>query len=133
MTISGSHYLQREESFMYDRETRFPMEPTLNHARIEYTEKGVMHMASRRCTILAISPSSAILGIVTQFTIPEQFCLDIPEARISKVGCVVTRINTNDTIQVRFLRLVTEREMNRIFVYSDHPAHRDRVLDLRSW
>lgn len=118
---------------MYDRETRFPMEPTLNHARIEYTEKGVMHMASRRCTILAISPSSAILGIVTQFTIPEQFCLDIPEARISKVGCVVTRINVNDTIQVRFLRLVTEREMNRIFVYSDHPAHRDRVLDLRSW
>jgi len=42
--VSGSHYLQREESFMYDREARFPMEDTLNAARIEYTEKGVMHI-----------------------------------------------------------------------------------------
>ena len=133
MAASANHYLQREESFMYDREKRFPMEETLNHARIEYTEKGVMHMASRRCIVRAISQSGAILGLPTQFNIPGQFCLDIPEARISKVGCVLMRINVNDTIEVRFLRLMAERELNRIFVFSDHPAHRDRVLDIRSW
>ena len=132
MASSGSHYLQREQSFMYDREARFPMQETRNHARIEFTEKGVMHMESRRCTILAISPSSAILGIVTEFKIPNQFCLDVPEARIPRIGSMLMRVNANNTIQVRFLRLVSERELNRIFVFSDHPAHRGRVLDLRA-
>ncbi|KGF68937.1 hypothetical protein LL06_13805 [Hoeflea sp. BAL378] len=117
---------------MYDREKRFPMEETMNHVRIEYTEKGVMHMASRRCMLRAISRSGAILGIVTQFTIPRQFCLDIPEARIPRIGCVLMRINPNDTIEVRFLRLMTEAELNKVFVFSDHPAHRGRVLDLRA-
>ncbi|MDF1610144.1 hypothetical protein PZ897_18330 [Hoeflea sp. YIM 152468] len=130
---SGTNYLQKEESFMYDREKRFPMEETRNQARIEYTEKGVLHMASRRCEVLAISLSGAVLGIVTQFHIPPQFCLEIPEARIAKVGCVVMRINTNNTIEVRFLRMMAERELNRVFVFSTHPAHRDRVMDLRSW
>ncbi len=132
MLQSRTHYLHREESFMYDRETRFVMEETLNHARIEYTEKGVMHMASRRCMVLAISASTAILGIVTQFTIPEQFCLDVPEARIDRIGCVLKRVNVNNTIEARFLRLLSERDMDRIFVYSHHPAHRDRLLDLRA-
>lgn len=118
---------------MYDREKRFEMEETMNPARIEYTEKGVLHMASRRCDVLAISPSSAVLGIVTQFHIPEQFCLDIPQARISKIGCVVMRILTDNSLEVRFLRLMSERDLNRIFVFSTHPAHRDRVMDLRSW
>jgi hypothetical protein len=129
---TGSHYLKREESYMYDRETRFVMEETLNHARIEYTEKGVMHMASRRCMILGISPSTAVLGIVTQFTIPKQFCLDIPEARIDRIGCVLKRVNANNTIEARFLRLLSQRELDRIFVYSDHPAHQGRLLDLRA-
>ncbi|MDP3523899.1 MAG: hypothetical protein Q8S27_04920 [Hoeflea sp.] len=132
MAASASHYLKREESFMYDREARFPMQQTSNHARIEFTEKGVMHMEARRCTILGISPSAAILGIVTEFKIPSQFCLDVPEARIPRIGCMLMRVNANNTIQVRFLRLVTEKEMNRIFVFSDHPAHRNRVLDLRA-
>jgi hypothetical protein len=117
---------------MYDRETRFTMEETLNHARIEFTEKGVMHMASRRCTIIAISRSTAILGILTQFKIPDQFCIDVPEARIDRIGCVLNRVNANNTIEARFLRLLSERDLNRIFVYSDHPAHRDHKLDLRA-
>jgi hypothetical protein len=129
---AGTNYLKREESYMYDRETRFVMEETLNHARIEYTEKGVMHMASRRCMILGISPSTAVLGIVTQFTIPKQFCLDIPEARIDRIGCVLKRVNANNTIEARFLRLLSQRELDRIFVYSDHPAHQGRLLDLRA-
>ncbi len=132
MPGSETHYLHREESFMYDRETQFVVEETLNHARIEYTEKGIMHMASRRCMLLGISFSTAILGIVTEFTIPEQFCLDIPEARIDRIGCVLKRINANDTIEARFLRLLGQRDMDRIFVYSHHPAHRDRLLDLRA-
>ena len=116
---------------MYDREQRFQMEDTMNAARIEYTEKGVMHMASRRCDVLRISMSSAVLGIMTQFQVPKQFYLDIPDARITKVGCLLMRTNPNNTVEVRFLHLMTQKELDRIFVYSTHRAHRDRVLDIR--
>ncbi len=132
LSAGRNHFLNREESFMYDRETRFQMEDTMNAARIEYTEKGVMHMASRRCDILRISRSQAVLGLLTQYQLPQQFYLDIPDARIAKVGCLLMRVNANNTIEVRFLRVLAEKEMNRIFVYSTHPAHRDRVLDVRA-
>ncbi len=127
----STNYLNKEESFMYDREARFKMEDTMNAARIEYTEKGVMHMASRRCDIVRISLSSAVLAILTQYNLPKQFYLDIPDARITKIGCMLMRVNANNTVEVRFLRLLTQKELNRIFVYSTHPAHRDRVLDIR--
>ncbi len=128
---NSTHFLNKEESFMYDREARFKMEDTMNAARIEYTEKGVMHMASRRCDIIRISKSSATLAILTQFSLPKQFYLDIPDAKITKVGCMLMRVNANNTIEVRFLRMITDKELNKIFVYSTHPAHRDRVLDIR--
>ncbi len=128
-----NHFLSKEESFMYDREARFKMEDTMNAARIEYTEKGVMNMAQRRCDVLRISQSSAVIGILTQYNLPQQFYLDIPDARISKVGCLLMRTNANNTIEVRFLRLLTQKEMDRIFVFSTHPNHRDRTLDIRSW
>ncbi len=128
-----NNYLNKEESFMYDREKRFKMEDTMNAARIEYTEKGVMNMAQRRCDILRISQSEAVLGIMTQYNLPQQFYLDIPDARISKVGCLLMRTNSNNTIQVRFLRLLNEKEMNRIFVFSTHPNHKDRTIDIRAW
>lgn len=131
--VGGSHYLQREESFMYDREARFPMEDTMNAARIEYTEKGVMHMAARRCDVIKISVSGAILGLLTQYNLPQQFYLDLPDARITKVGCLLMKTFVNNTAEVRFLRLLTKKELDRIFVFSTHPAHRDRVLDVRSW
>ncbi|HCL65224.1 MAG TPA: hypothetical protein DIC56_10370 [Rhizobium sp.] len=130
---SGSNYLKREESFMYDRENRFPMEDTMNAARIEYTEKGVMHMAARRCDVIRISLSGAVLGLLTQYNLPQQFYLDIPDARISKVGCMLMKTFANNTVEVRFLRLLTQKELDRIFVFSTHPAHRDKVLDVRSW
>ena len=129
--VDKKHFLNKEESFMYDREQRFQMEDTMNAARIEYTEKGVMHMASRRCDVLRISMSSAVLGIMTQFQVPKQFYLDIPDARITKVGCLLMRTNPNNTVEVRFLHLMTQKELDRIFVYSTHRAHRDRVLDIR--
>lgn len=131
--VGGSHYLQREESFMYDREVRFPMEDTMNAARIEYTEKGVMHMAARRCDVIKISMSGAIIGLLTQYNLPQQFYLDLPDARITKVGCLLMKTFANNTAEVRFLRLLTKKELDRIFVFSTHPAHRDRVLDVRSW
>ncbi|MDI7863438.1 hypothetical protein MRS76_15890 [Rhizobiaceae bacterium n13] len=118
---------------MYDREARFRMEDTMNAARIEYTEKGVTHMAARRCDVLRISQSSALLGILTQFSLPRQFYLDIPDARISKVGCVLMKTYVNNTVEVRFLRLLTAKELDRIFIFSTHPAHRDKTLDVRSW
>ncbi|MGA1800714.1 hypothetical protein [Rhizobium sp. HT1-10] len=126
-----SHFLNKEESFMYDREGRYKMQDTMNAARIEYTEKGVMNLASRRCDIVKISMSGAILAILTQYNLPKQFYLDIPDARIKKVGCVLMKVFPNNTIEVRFLSLLTEKEMNKIFVYSTHPAHRNHVLDIR--
>ena len=130
---SNNHFLNREESFMYDRETRFKMEDTMNAARIEYTERGVMNMAARRCEVLRISMSGAILGLLTKYSLPEQFYLDIADARVTKIGCLLMKTYMNDTIEVRFLRLLTQKELDRIFVFSTHPAHRDRVLDIRSW
>ncbi|MGI2032542.1 hypothetical protein ACRQ1B_09145 [Rhizobium panacihumi] len=118
---------------MYDRETRYRMEDTMNAARIEYTEKAVMNLAARRCDVLRISMSGAVLGILTQYNLPKQFYLDIPDARINKIGCMLMRQNANNTIDVRFLRLLTKKELDRIFVFSTHPAHRDRKLDVRSW
>ncbi|NTJ41399.1 hypothetical protein G6L28_02150 [Agrobacterium larrymoorei] len=118
---------------MYDREARFKMEDTANGARIEYTEKAVMNMASRRCDVIKISQTEAVLALLTQFELPKQFYLDIPDARINKIGCVVMRVNANNTMQVRFLRMLTPKELDRIFVFSTHPAHRDRKLNIRAW
>lgn len=124
-------YLRSEESFMYDREPRFPMVDTLNAARIEYTENGMTHMASRRCDVLKISKSSAVLSILTRYKLPTDCYLDFPDARITKIGCKVMRANANNTLEVRFLRLLTDNELNRIFVYSTHPSHRGVKLDIR--
>jgi hypothetical protein len=133
MTGAPSHYLKREESFMYDRESRFKMEDTMNAGRIEYTEKHVMHMAGRRCDVIRISMSGAVLALLTQTNLPNEFVLDIPDARIMKIGCVLMRQNANNTIEVRFLRLLTQKELDRVFIFSTHPAHKDRKLDVRSW
>jgi hypothetical protein len=128
-----NHYLNKEESFMYDREARFKMEDTMNAGRIEFTENGVLNMAQRRCDVLKISKSSAVLGIMTQYKLPQQFYLDIPDARINKIGCLLMRVNANNTIEVRFLKLLTEKELDRIFVFSTHRNHRDRTLNIRAW
>lgn len=125
-------YLSKEESFMYDREKRFAMEETMNAARIEFTEKGVMNLAARRCDVVAISMSGAILAINTKFTLPQQFYLDIPDAKIARVGCVLMRVNANNTVEVRFLSLMSQRDLDRVFVYSTHPKHRNRTLDLHA-
>ncbi|ACM35561.1 MULTISPECIES: hypothetical protein [Rhizobium/Agrobacterium group] len=133
-TAAGqSNYLRREESFMYDREGRFRMEDTMNSGRLEYTEKGMSHMASRRCDIIRISQSGAVISLLTQFNLPKQFYLDIPDARINKVGGLLMKTFPNNTAEIRFLRLLTQKELDRIFVFSTHPAHRDRVLDVRTW
>ncbi|TZG38720.1 hypothetical protein AGR1_10625 [Agrobacterium sp. B1(2019)] len=131
--VIRNHYLSKEESFMYDRENRFRMEDTMNAARIEYTEKAVMHMAARRCDVIRISQTEAVLALLTKYNLPNQFYLDIPDARITKIGCVMLRVNANNTIHVRFLRMLTQKELDRIFVFSTHPAHKDRKLDIRSF
>lgn len=125
-------YMAREESFMYDREPRFPLQPTMNAARIEYTENSMTHVASRRADLIEISKSGAVLTLLTQYTLPKQFYLDIPSARIDKIGCTLMKVNANNTIEIRFLRLISERDMNRIFVYSTHPDHRNVKLDIRA-
>ena len=119
----GSHFLKKEESFMYDRENRYRMEDTMNAGRLEYTENGMSHMAL----------SGAVVALITHVNLPKQFYLDIPDARINKVGAVLMKSFANNTAEIRFLRLLTQKELDRIFVFSTHPAHKDRVLDVRSW
>jgi hypothetical protein len=133
MAASKEHFLNKEESFMYDREGRYKMEDTMNAARIEYTEGVVTRVASRRCDLIRISPSTAVLSLLTQYHVPQQFYLDIPDARIAKIGCVLMKTFINNTIEARFLKLLTKKEMDRIFVFSTHPAHRNRTLDVRAW
>ncbi len=128
--VMSRHFLNKEESFMYDREANFPMEDTRNDARIEFTEKGMQNLSSRRCEIIKLSKSSAIIGIVTKFQLPQNFYLDIPSARIPLIGCLLKRVHANNLIEARFLRLLSDRDLNRIFVYSTHPNHRNRTLDI---
>ncbi|UJW76120.1 hypothetical protein [Rhizobium sp. SL42] len=130
---SGSHFLKKEESFMYDRENRYRMEDTMNAGRLEYTENGMTHMAARRCDVVRISMSGAIISLITQVNLPKQFYFDIPDARINKIGSILLKTFSNNTAEIRFLRLLSQKELDRIFVFSTHPAHRDRVLDVRSW
>ena len=125
-------YLRQEESFMYDREPRFPMVDTANAARMEYTLNGMTHLESRRCDVVKISKSQALLSLLTHFQFPTEFYLDLPDARIAKIGCKVIKATANNTLEVRFLRLLDEKELNRIFVYSTHPAHRNVKLDIRA-
>ena len=124
-------YMSKEESFMYDREGRLPLVDTMNAARIEYTEKAVMHLASRRCDLIKISPTAAVLAINVSFAVPKSFYLDIPDARINRVGCVLMKMHTNNIIEARFLSRMSDRDLNRIFAFSTHPSHRDVLLDVR--
>jgi hypothetical protein len=124
-------YMSKEESYMYDREGREPLVDTMNAARIEYTEKAVMHLASRRCDLIKISPSAAVLAINVSFAVPKTFYLDIPDARINRVGCLLMKMHTNNIIEVRFLSRMSDRDLNRIFAFSTHPSHRDVLLDVR--
>jgi hypothetical protein len=124
-------YMSKEESFMYDREGRLPLVDTTNAARIEYTEKAVMHLASRRCDLIKISPTAAVLVINTAFAVPKSFYLDIPDARINRVGCVLMKMHTNNIVEARFLSRMSDRDLNRIFAFSTHPSHRDVLLDVR--
>ncbi|MDX3926345.1 MAG: hypothetical protein QHC90_11160 [Shinella sp.] len=127
------NYLNKEESFMYDREKTFPMEDTCNEARIEFTESGgIVNLVSRRCQIVKLSKSGAVLAISTKFQLPRNFYLDIVSARIPMIGCLVQRVHANDIVEARFLRLLSDRDLNRIFVYSTHPNHRNRTLDIYS-
>lgn len=118
---------------MYDRENRFRMEDTMNAGRLEYTENGMTHVAARRCDVIRISRSGAVISLLANVNLPKQFYFDIPDARISKVGALLMKTFPNNTAELRFLRLLSEKELDRIYVFSTHPAHKDRVLDVRSW
>lgn len=124
-------YMSKEESYMYDREGRIPLVDTMNAARIEYTEKAVMHLASRRCDLIKISPTAAVLAINVSFAVPRSFYLDIPDARINRIGCVLMKVHGDNTIEARFLSRISDRDLNRIYAFSTHPSHRDVLLDVR--
>ena len=124
-------YLNKEESFMYDREKSFPLEDTCNEARIEFTETGgIMNLVSRRCQIIKLSKSGAVIAISTKFKLPKNFYLDIQSARIPMIGCLVQRVHANDLLEARFLRMLSDKDLQRIFVYSTHRNHHNRTLDI---
>jgi hypothetical protein len=128
-----NNYLKKEESFMYDREKNFPMEDTCNEARIEFTENGgIVNLTSRRCQIIKLSKSGAVLAIATKFQLPKNFYLDVQSARIPMIGCLTQRVHANDIVEARFLRLLSDKDLQRIFVYSTHRNHQNRTLDIYS-
>jgi hypothetical protein len=91
-----------------------------------------MHLAARRCDLLKISRSGAVIGINTEFTLPKQFYLDVPDARISRTGAILMKVFANNIAEIRFLSLMSEKDLDKVFVYSTHPKHRNRVLDIRA-
>ncbi|MDW9481920.1 hypothetical protein GOB57_25045 [Sinorhizobium meliloti] len=117
-------YLSREESFMYDKEPKFPLEATNNAARIEYAKNGLSFLESRRCQITRISKSGAIVEFAVETEVPECATLDIPDARVSKVGCVKlserrNRLGDNRvSVTLRFLRMLTDKELGSIKQHS---------------
>jgi hypothetical protein len=117
-------YFSREESFMYDKEPKFPFEATNNAARIEYLKNGLTFLESRRGTITRISKAGAIIEFMVEAEVPDALTLDIPDARIEKIGCVKqgerrNRIGDSKlTVTLRFLRVLTDIEMERIKRYS---------------
>jgi len=116
---------------MYDREKSFPLEDTCNEARIEFTETGgIMNLVSRRCQIIKLSKSGAVIAISTKFKLPKNFYLDIQSARIPMIGCLVQRVHANDLLEARFLRMLSDKDLQRIFVYSTHRNHQNRTLDI---
>jgi hypothetical protein len=121
-------YLAREESFMYDKEPKFPLEATSNAARIEYAKKGLSDLESRRAQITRISKSGAILDFMVDMEIPDSVTLDIPDARITKIGCVKVnerRSRLGDSkvsVTLRFLRMLTDQELGSIRQHSLLPS-----------
>ncbi|MCD1265918.1 hypothetical protein GR158_03485 [Shinella sp. AETb1-6] len=129
--VSRGSYLNKEESFMYDREKTFPMEDTCNEARIEFTETGgLVNLVSRRGVIVKLSRSGAVITMTTKFQLPRNFYLDIVSARIPMIGCLTQRVYPNDVVEARFLRLLSDKDLQRIFVYSTHRNHQNRTLDI---
>jgi hypothetical protein len=113
-------YMTREESFMYDREPKFPLEATNNAGRVEYMRNGLSFTESRRCTLTRISRASAIIAFPVEAELPGSMTLDIPDARIAKIGCVKQserKTSMGDVkvmVTLRFLRTLTERELASI-------------------
>ncbi len=135
MSIQGQdprgNYLNQEESFMYDREKRFPLEDTCTEARIEFTESGgLVNLVSRRGVIVKLSRSGAVIIMTSKFQLPRNFYLDIVSARIPMIGCLTQRVYPNDVVEARFLRLLSDKDLQRVFVYSTHRNHQGRTLDI---
>ncbi|MBY3155329.1 hypothetical protein HFO56_23685 [Rhizobium laguerreae] len=113
-------YLSREESFMYDKEPKFPLEATNNAARVEYLRNGLTFTESRRCKLVRISRAGAIIEFTVDTVLPDSMTLDVPDARIEKIGCVkqserrTTLGEKGVNVTLRFLRMLTEKELGKI-------------------
>ena len=51
---------------------------------------------------------------------------------IPMIGCLTQRVYPNDVVEARFLRLLSDKDLQRIFVYSTHRNHQGRTLDIYS-
>ncbi|MCZ7862798.1 hypothetical protein O9X98_15590 [Agrobacterium salinitolerans] len=113
-------YLTREESFMYDKEPKFPLEATSNAGTIRYPTKALSGVEGRRGQITRISKAGAIMDFLLDAQIPENVTLDIPDGKIEKIGCLKVGERRNRmgdsklSITLRFLRTLTDKELEGI-------------------
>jgi hypothetical protein len=124
MSGKTGNYLGREESQMYDREPKYPLQATSNAAHIEYTLRGLTHLESRRCTLVRISKSSAMVEFQTELDVADQVFLSIPDARVERIGCVkIAQVQTRlseakVTVTLRFLKPLEDRQLSSILANS---------------
>ncbi|MBC7283996.1 hypothetical protein [Hoeflea sp.] len=116
--------LRKVSSFMYDEEPRFPFKATQNAAHIQYSRRGLSYIMSQRCSLKNISRAGAIIELVSGVEPPDCMTLDVPDANAGKIGCVRwggnSAVHRNDkiSIRLRFLKLLTERQLASVLAHS---------------
>lgn len=109
---------------MYDEEPRFPFRATQNAAHIEYSRRGLSLLMHQRCALKNISRAGAIIEITSGVEPPSAITLEVPDSNAGKIGCVrwggKSAIHRGGTItlRLRFLKLLSEREMANILAHS---------------
>lgn len=115
--LNGRSFVHVAPSIIHDVEPKFPYRNVRNSARIEYQAKGLRWPESRRCDVIKISESSAILEFALPVVAPDELVLDIPDARIKKIGCQVVH-RAEKALTLRFMGAISEKEINKIIAHS---------------
>ncbi|MBV1763286.1 hypothetical protein [Hoeflea sp.] len=116
--------LRKVASFMYDEEPRFPFKATQNVAHIQYSRRNLSYIMTQRCALRHIARSGAIIELADCVEPPDALTLDLPDANAGKIGCIRwgknSAVSRNDkiSIRLRFLKLLTERQLASVLAHS---------------